>query len=363
MKKEHLDILQRGVEIWNRWRNEHREVHPDLRGADFANADLSYARFSFASLENTRFHNARLRHAYFVNASLAQADFSDALLDEAHFDTADLIEANFRRARLYGSKLRLARLQRADLTGADLTLTDLDRANCSDAHFERTDLSFAKIGWTQLMNVNLNTAKGLDTVIHTGPSHLGLRTLARSLSSIPASFLAGSGTPESFLNYARILADFPIEYATCLLSYANPDREFAEHLQTDLQARGVLCHASAYDQTGETVDELRQNISKPILIYDRILFAISRHTVTGTANTILNYLVKEMAGKEQREATSNCSVLYLDKTLDESTDLWAKMIKRMQLRQKVDVMRWNEEQVYQGALTRILDDLVVERHE
>ena len=33
-KSRALDILQRGVGIWNRWRNEHCEIQTDLRGAD-----------------------------------------------------------------------------------------------------------------------------------------------------------------------------------------------------------------------------------------------------------------------------------------------------------------------------------------
>ncbi len=28
--QEHLDVLERGVKIWNQWREEHSEIEPDL---------------------------------------------------------------------------------------------------------------------------------------------------------------------------------------------------------------------------------------------------------------------------------------------------------------------------------------------
>ena len=38
---EHLEILERGVEEWNKWREENPDIKPDLRNANRSNANLN----------------------------------------------------------------------------------------------------------------------------------------------------------------------------------------------------------------------------------------------------------------------------------------------------------------------------------
>ena len=45
---EHVAILKRGVEVWNKWRIANPEVRPDLSEADLNKADLSEANLWFA---------------------------------------------------------------------------------------------------------------------------------------------------------------------------------------------------------------------------------------------------------------------------------------------------------------------------
>src|SRR6266566_5450254 len=51
--QEHLDVLKQGVETWNRWRQEHPDIQPDLSGTKLRNANFSRANFSRANLRNT----------------------------------------------------------------------------------------------------------------------------------------------------------------------------------------------------------------------------------------------------------------------------------------------------------------------
>ena len=53
VNQEHLEILKQGVDAWNKWREEHRSVQPDLSGAQLINTDLSGANLSRAKLFTT----------------------------------------------------------------------------------------------------------------------------------------------------------------------------------------------------------------------------------------------------------------------------------------------------------------------
>ena len=41
---EHLEILKQGVEQWNKWREEHPDVRPDLHDADLYGANSRLRR-------------------------------------------------------------------------------------------------------------------------------------------------------------------------------------------------------------------------------------------------------------------------------------------------------------------------------
>ena len=83
MNGEHLTVLRKGVEAWNRWRAENPEVRPDLSGAHLSKADLSGADLSRADLSR---------------ADLFGADLSRADLNEAYLNGADLRETDLSQA-------------------------------------------------------------------------------------------------------------------------------------------------------------------------------------------------------------------------------------------------------------------------
>lgn len=109
---EHLEILERGIFVWNRWRRKDRNTCPDLSGeilslfikptgvqgdcwnlsganlagADLERINLDHADFSGADLTETRLAGARLTGADFTGAKLEGVDFTGAELDGALFD-------------------------------------------------------------------------------------------------------------------------------------------------------------------------------------------------------------------------------------------------------------------------------------
>src|SRR5206468_4404800 len=135
----------------------------------------------------------------------------------------------------------------------------------------------ARVGWTIFGNVDLRTVKELETVIHVGPSTIGTDTLLRSEGDIPETFLRQAGLSDTFITYVRSLAQNPIEYYTCFISYSSKDQEFAERLSADLQAKGVRCwYAPEHMKIG---DKIRQRIDESIRLYDKLLLVLSEQSV------------------------------------------------------------------------------------
>ena len=158
---EHLQILQQGVEAWNQWRDQNRDITPDLNEAPLHGYPLSGASLRRASLRW-----ADLRYTDLTGADLSQADLT----------RADLSGAVLHRASLHRAKLILANLTEADLAGADLSDVELRETVFGDTH--------------------LTAVLGLETCLHYGPSTLDHRTLARS-GPLPLAFLRGCGLPEA----------------------------------------------------------------------------------------------------------------------------------------------------------------------
>ncbi len=349
--QDHQAIFQQGVEVWNQWRKEHRDICPDLSGIDFTSAHLNDVRLSFSQLKEACFRSAQLQRAYFVSSDLSNVDFRNALLTNAHLDGAKLKRADLNGTKLQQAKIRTANLQWANLSGADLSFTDLDRSNFSNANLHETDFRGARIRFTEFFNVDFSTAKGLDTVIHDGSSHLGIQTLSRSLKHLPAVFLRGTGVPASMLTYTRSHSGKPIAYPTCFLSYASSDQNFAEQLQTDLQAHDVLCWSTPYDGACE---EKSAHIDESIFIYDALLLVISEHSTTEVSHQALNSIVKRVLLRER--LTSVLFSIHLDKDPQEIQGVWPRLL-RLTKHPSSDFSQWNDHHAYQEALHQLLHDL------
>jgi hypothetical protein len=81
---EHLQILEQGVGAWNAWRDQHRDIKPDLSEADFSRAKLTGANLIWANLSR-----AKLTAADLIVADLFYADLGGADLTRADLFYAD----------------------------------------------------------------------------------------------------------------------------------------------------------------------------------------------------------------------------------------------------------------------------------
>ena len=104
---EHLEILKRGVEVWNKWREENRKPVPDLGRADLRAANLRGADLRGADLDGTDFGAASVGSTTFVNVDLSTVRDLETVHHEGPsiigIDTIYLSKGNIPEAFLRGA--------------------------------------------------------------------------------------------------------------------------------------------------------------------------------------------------------------------------------------------------------------------
>jgi len=306
-RDEALNLLKGGrdsIKEWNR-RREFGEVIPDLSGAGLKDADLG----------------------------------------GVNLDDVILVGSDLRGANLSYADLRRANLSECDVRGADFIGVTLDGSNFSGVI----------CGWTVFAGVTLSDVKGLDSVSHDGPSTLGIDTLFNSKGQIPDEFLRGCGVPDPVIvnRFALIGAMQPIQFYSCFISYSSIDREFADRLYADLQAKAVRCWLD--HERLKIGDRIRDSIDSAIRFHDKLMVILTEHSIAST------WVEGEVEAALERERSEKRTVLFpikLDDSVDMTPIAWASHIR--QTRHIGDFRGWEKHGAYQKAFVRLLKDLKAE---
>jgi hypothetical protein len=102
---EHVKIFKEGIPIWNKWRREHPEIIPDLRGSDLSGSDLRGSDLS--------------------GSDLRWSDLRGSNLSGSNLRGSNLSGSNLRGSNLSGSDLRWSDLSGSDLRWSNLSGSDL----------------------------------------------------------------------------------------------------------------------------------------------------------------------------------------------------------------------------------------------
>jgi len=325
---EHLAILKQGVKQWNEWRKEHPDVRPNLRAAIRVEVDLRKRDLTEANLHGADLNGADLSEAVLSGANLSLAVLSWTNLSRTNRSAANLSEANLSGVHLGGADLSGAELTWAILSGnlsqANLSEANLFGASLHGGNLGDTDFTKTMAGGTKFANVDLSVAKGLETIVHHGPSTVGIDTIHKSRGKIPEAFLRGCGLADWEIQMSRLYdpslssaetTDIahrvvhlrnsqPFQFYSCFISYADekPDNEFAEQLYADLQAKGVRCWFAPHDIQGGR--KIHEQIDEAIRLHDKLLLILSEHSMSS------DWVQTEIAKARKREAQEKRQMLF-----------------------------------------------------
>lgn len=211
-----------------------------------------------------------------------RADFSGADLSKVDFSNRNMSGARFKNATLKGAKLVDTIFHGANLNGANLA-----GAIMFDTVFRR---------------VNLSAVKGLDKVIHHGPSTIGIDTLLRSRGKISQKFMEEIGCPiESIaplLDWAKRYKS-KRNFESVFISFGGPDEEFAKKISVRLKKEGVKTFF--FPVSANFGDKLHRVMRDGVNAHDKVILICSKESLNrpGVVNEI-----EETLARESREGGS-----------------------------------------------------------
>ena len=147
---DYLELIEQGVDAWNRWRSEHPEQYPELESAYLFEK----------SLQGINLRDANLSRACLIGADLVGADLTGANLSGVYASNA-----NLQRANLTGADLRDSNFIEADLSQAELSDAVIENANFTNARLQETCLD----GWQAPAQVAEPAAKAPEKVPEAAP--------------------------------------------------------------------------------------------------------------------------------------------------------------------------------------------------
>jgi TIR domain/Pentapeptide repeats (8 copies) len=307
----HLKKLDKDVNAWNTWRNEHPDIFPDLSHADLSNKVLSCINFHHTNLDNANVQNTKLDRASLVSASFSQAN----------------------------------------LSGATLRHTNLRKTFFQETILHQTNLHEAYLMDTMFLNVDLSTTLNLATVHHPGASTIGIDTLQRSRGNIPNNFLLNAGVSEQLLTSIAAFGKAPFDYATCFISHSSRNKRFVEILCHDLRKAGVSCWYA--DESLYPGEKFPASIAEAIQSREKVLVVLSKHALKS------DWVRREVELARQKEGKRKKDILVpirLDNAIESTEVAWGVAL-RTQQRHISNFENWRQAPRYQKRLQDVLNAL------
>lgn len=207
-------------------------------------------------------------------------------------------------------------------------------------------------------NINFSLVKGLETVLHRGPSTIGIDTIYESNANIPQRFLIGAGVPDDFISYIRSLVGHAIELFSCFISYSHHDEAFARRLYSKMRDQNLRVWSAPEDVKGGR--KLHEQIDRAIQMHDRLLLVLSEHSLRSEWVTTEIRKARRIELKENRRKLFPIRLVNFEQIRDwECFDADTGKDLAVEVREYFipDFSQWKDHDCFEAAFDRLLNDL------
>jgi uncharacterized protein YjbI with pentapeptide repeats len=336
---DHIQQLLAGVNAWNKWRLDNPWINPDLSGANLSGRNFN---------RESKHPNSINIHVLPPGLDLTSVNLSNADISRSEFVFANFWSADLRSVAAAECEFGVCSLEDADLRGADLSHALIEMVVFSNTQLDGCRFTHARIQRLQLANLDLSGVIGLESVVHLGPSSVGLDTILRSRGRIPRTFLAGCGVPNDILDYVLpLVAELPpISFYSSFISHSSADHEFAVKLYTDLMKDSIRCWLATENLAIGA--PLRSSIDSYILNHERVILVLSNSAITS------QWVEQEVETSLKRERSEQSVILFpicIDATITTWPSGWPAYLRNT--RNIGDFTGWRNPAEYTRAYRRL----------
>jgi len=208
--------------------------HLPLNELDLSGVNLSGANLSQSNFDGSNFANSNLSRAKLSDTWIQDSDFSGAILSAAEISHAKLLSSKFKDCSFEFSNVENANFHRTVIIGGI---------------WKNVDFKNSVFDNTFLADVDLSSAKNLDTITHRGRSTIGFDTIFKSGTSLSEKFLSGCGVPSTMIESVLRIFDLQKENKV-FLSYTqetDTTKKWIDKFALDLNSQGVFVYYDKWD--------------------------------------------------------------------------------------------------------------------
>lgn len=141
----HLEILDQGIKFWNEWREENREIRPNLSLLKSYDSDMMKIDLIGCILNKVLFKGVDLSESNLNEANLINAKFDDVWCYKSNFSRSKIINAHFNYVNLERSELMYSKFENSHLNRVKLNNSNIKKSNLNRIKLEKSELKESDI--------------------------------------------------------------------------------------------------------------------------------------------------------------------------------------------------------------------------
>lgn len=271
---------------------------------------------------------------------------------------------------LLGADLAKMNLAGANLAGADLSGADLQGVDLSGANLFESEFTFAVVMDTTFGSLDLSRTKGLETVVHFGPSRISTDTFALSKGKIHGFFLRDCGLSDWEIEAVKLYdpdlsndevnrilyriydvrATQALQISPLFVSYSHADSAFVDRIGDRLTGIGIRYWRDTHDMKA---GRMEKQIDRAIRQNPTVLLVLSQNSLS---SDWVEHEVRRARSLEKEMKRDMLCPVALDASWKSSP--WPRHVMEQVMEYNIlDFSAWKDDSRFDDMFHRLIDGL------